>query len=80
MNDYLGAIITFALFCFIIKRYITKEQIKELLSEGATVWAIIITVIFICLYILESFYICLNNMGYLFTYFRIFDDINKPRT
>lgn len=80
MNDYLGAIIAFALFCFIIKRYITKEQIKELLSEGATVWAIIITIIlFICTFWKASIFILIiwvigsHILGF-------FDDINKPRT
>lgn len=79
MADYIGAIIAFAFFCLIIKRYVSKEEIKELLSEGATVWVIIITVIlFICTFWKASIFVLIiwvigsHILGF-------FDDINKPR-
>lgn len=80
MADYIGIIITFTIFCLIIKRYVTKEEIKELLSEGAIVWGIVITtILFICTFwkvsilVLIMWVIGSHILGF-------FDDINKPKS
>lgn len=80
MVDYIGAIIAFTFFCLIIKRYVSKEEIKALLSEGAIIWGITITIIlFICTFLKLSISVLImwvigsHILGF-------FNDINKPRT